>query len=79
MTDLILPTRKLAWWEWLAARAIFVLGGVPVANMVSPKEYVRTLEELGFADVVLEDISEHGKPISPLRAQPSTCTILQGD
>ena len=41
--------------RWIGLAAAL---GMPAANMISPVKYVQDMEELGFADVTLEDVTE---------------------
>lgn len=45
----------------MAIRLLFLVAGIPQANLVDPKQYVAGLEALGYEDVRLDDISDHGE------------------
>jgi hypothetical protein len=38
------------------------VGMMPRANMISPEKYAQDLQEIGFVDVTMEDISEEVFP-----------------
>lgn len=62
MTDLVLPPRALGLSEQAALRIVLLLGGVPQANLKCAAEYHATLEEQGWTDIALQDISAQVYP-----------------
>lgn len=46
----------------LFRRIVGSLGVMPPANVVTPQEYIRTMEEIGYTDITLVDISDHVFP-----------------
>lgn len=57
LTDLCLPATPLGLRDTLILRLICRVSGVPFSNLLSPAEYVERLQQLGFEDVELEDIT----------------------
>lgn len=69
LTDLVLPTRRLGALESLAIRAMYILAGLPLANLITAKASVRRIEEMGYEDVRCEVVSE--------RVWPGFCRFVE--
>lgn len=80
-TDLLLPTRQLAWYTLLIHRFIYYMSGSPSVNMITQEEYKVQLQNLGYTHIVFQDISPHVFPglsayIDGISAQPALAAAI---
>jgi hypothetical protein len=59
LTDLMLPSTPLSPISTILLRMICFLASVPFENLVTQEVYEATFSELGFTELVIEDITPH--------------------
>ncbi|GAA5879168.1 hypothetical protein JCM3774_002099 [Rhodotorula dairenensis] len=60
LTDLVLPTERLALWDYILLRILFYCANTPWRNFLTPSQYRADLVKAGFdpGSIVMHDISD---------------------
>ena len=59
LTDIVLATEDLPWYKKIVLNTMLMLSQIPQHNIVTAKVYQKQLEQSGFSNVEMQDISAH--------------------